>query len=473
MRAMSPKDFHFDAGSDAPTPGFSSKDPFMTGKLAARMPPTRLNQCMSCHRRAGGRGVRTRNFRGTHGFFVEANQDQVAKATAANKLKHDEYKTLLKYWRGEKVELPKPTEKKMTKKKTEPKPDRFPDTPKLRAALFTRVTEEITKELKTLHTAVQLAEVAKLGDMFKLGEADTKQLRQAAQEAATTAVEKAHDSIQESFKFNFNHVIGGNDPFGNKNDPDLTAFRFNDKFIMLDVENDDRDPAKRNRYDSLGFKLARQVYSDWLRVGFRYGSHGNTVRPRESDVRSEASWKNALAAVLSEKQIKQYAEHTENRLNNTIVDLMLTTLQFDLDLDDSQLPAIRKRIEERVKVSPTMYGDVESSVGPQMQRLKADGLGDILTEKQLNAFPEHPKSKIKSTVVTLILTELKFDLHLADSHLPALRKRLEERVDVGGLSSSVVSKAMRLRWRLKEKDFADVLTESELVLWRYTQEQHN
>jgi hypothetical protein len=152
--------------------------------------------------------------------------------------------------------------------------------------------------------------------------------------------------------------------------------------------------------------------------------------------------------------------------------MMVMALQFDLDLDDSQLPAVRRRIEERVKIRAS-YNDIERTVGPELQRLKAEGLSDILSEEQLNAFPEHPKSRIKSTVISLVLTALKFDLHLADSHLPMVRKRLEERINPTGLSSSVESKAMRLRWSLKEKDFADVLTEPELTLWRLTQEQHN
>ena len=63
-------------------------------------------------------------------------------------------------------------------------PDRFPDTPELRATLFKRVENEVATELKTLHSAVLLAEVAKLSDMFNLDETESGKLRQAAREAA-------------------------------------------------------------------------------------------------------------------------------------------------------------------------------------------------------------------------------------------------------------------------------------------------
>ena len=117
--------------------------------------------------------------------------------------------------------------------------------------------------------------------------------------------------------------------------------------------------------------------------------------------------------------------------------------------------------------------EIERTVGSELQRMKAEALGDILSEEELNRFPEHPQSRIKSTVISLILTALKFDLHIADSHLPGIRKRLEEKINPGTLSRSVESRAMRSRWGLKEKDLADVLSEPELVLWRATQEQHN
>jgi beta-lactamase regulating signal transducer with metallopeptidase domain len=473
MRAMGPKDFHFDAGAETATPGFSPRDPFMTGKIAGSMPLTRLNQCMDCHSRAGGRGVRTRSFKGTYDFFTETNPVDVGKATVAEKRGIDNWKTLQKYWRGEPVELPKPIAETKTKTKPKPelKPDRFPDTPELRAALFKRVENEVATELKTLHAAVLLAEVAKLTDMFNLDETESGKLRQAAQEAANSAVEKARGSIRRSFTNNANNTLNKKLLVdGRRNDPDLTAFRFNDRFIILDAN--DQDPTDRNKYDSLGFELERKGLNHWLRVGFKFGTSGNTAGPKDSDVQNEELWKKALSAVLAEEQVTQYTEHKANRLKTTVVDMMVMALQFDLDLEDSQLPAVRRRIEERVKIRAS-YRDIESTVGPELQRLKAEALGDILSEEQLNAFPEHPKSRIKSTIISLVLTALKFDLHLADSHLPVVRKRLEERINPTGLSSSVESKAMRIRWSLKEKDFTDVLTEPELTLWRFTQEQHN
>lgn len=93
-------------------------------------------------------------------------------------------------------------------------------------------------------------------------------------------------------------------------------------------------------------------------------------------------WKKALSTALTEEQVTQYTEHTTNRLKTTVVDMMLAALQFDFDLDDSQLPAIRRRIEERVKVTPSTYRDIESTVGPELQRLRAEALGDILSEEQ-------------------------------------------------------------------------------------------
>lgn len=472
MRAMGPKDFHFDAGSDAPTPGFSSKDPFMKGKLSAGMPPTRLNQCMNCHSRAGGRGIRTRRFRGTSGFFIEGNPEKVAKATAARKLEYDEYKTLQKYWRGEPVKLPKPIAetKPKTKPKPEPMPDRFPDTPELRATLFKSVANEVAKELKTLHAAVLLAEVAKLSDMFNLDETESGKLSVAAREASSSAVEKARDSIRCSFTSNANITLNAKVLVdGRRNDPDLTAFRFNDRHIILAPNG--QDPADRNKWDCLGFEFERHGSSDLLRVGFKFGTFGNTVGPADSEVQNEELWKKALSAVLTEEQVTQYTEHKANRLKTAVVDMVVMALQFDLDLDDAQMPAVRKRIEERVEIKSSY--DIERTVGSELQRLKAEAFGDILSEEELNRFPEHSQSRVKSTVISLILTALKFDLHLADSHLPALRKRLEKQITPGTLSRSGEARAMRSRWGLKENHVADVLSEPELVLWRLTQDQHN
>ena len=472
MRAMGPKEFHFDAGGETATPGFSPRDPFMKGKLGGDWPPTRLNQCMQCHGRAGGRGVRTRSFRGTYDFFTEANPEDIGKATAAEKLGIDNWKILQKYWRGEPVELPKPIAetKPETKPKPEPMPDRFPDTPELRATLFKSVENEVAKELKTLHSAVLLAEVAKLTDMFKLDETASGKLSIAAREAGNSAVEKARASIQKSFKWNAEYTLNKKVLVdGRRNDPDLTAFRFNDRHIILAPNG--QDPDDRDRWDCLGFEFERQGSNDWLRVGFKFGTFGNTVGPKDSDVQNEEAWKKALSAALTEEQVTQYTQYKANRLKTTVVEMMVMALQFDLDLDDSQLPAVRARIEERVEIKSSY--DIERTVGSELQRMKAEALGDILSEEELNRFPEHPQSRIKSTVISLILTALKFDLHLADAHLPAVRKRLEEKINPSGLSRSVESRAMRSRWGLKEKDFADVLSEPELVLWRATQEQHN
>lgn len=471
MRAMSPGDFHFDAGAETPTPGFSPRDPFMKGKLAGAWPRARLNQCMDCHSRAGSRGVMTRSFRGTHGFFTEADPENVSNATVAQKRGYDNWKTLQKYWRGEPVELPKPAAQTKPKAKPEPMADRFSDTPELRAALFTRVENEVAAELKILHAAVLLAEVAKLSDMFNLDETESGKLRPAAREAANSAVEKARDAIQKSFRSNAEYTLNRKVLVDvSRNDPDLTAFRFNDRFVVLDADN--QPPTDRNPWDSLGFELERRGLNDWLSVGFRFGTFGNTVGPKDSDAQNDGLWKQALSTVLTEEQVAKYTEHKANRLKSTVVDMMVMALQFDLDLNDSQLPSVRRRIEERVKIRSS-YDDIERIVGSELQRLKAEALSDILSEDQLSAFPEHPKSKIKSTIISLVLMALKFDLHLADSHLPVVRKRLEERINPGGLSSSVESKAMRIRWGLKEKDVADVLSEPELTLWRFTQEQHN
>lgn len=473
MKVMGSKDFRFDAGSETPTPGFSPRDPFATGPIAAGMPPTRLNQCMDCHDRAGGRGVRTRSFKGTSEFFTVGNPEDIGRATAAQKLEDAQYLTLQKYWRGEPVELPKPIAQRKPKTQPEPRPDRFPDSPKLRQNLLERIQIEIAAELSTIHTAILHAEVAKLAEMFDLDETESSMLRQAAQQAARSAVEKAHGSIVASFRSGFTNTLDGNDPFGNKNDVDLTAFRFNDRYIRLNPRADEQGPADRQPSDSLRFKLKRRVLHDWLSVGFRYGTQGNTVGPKDSDVQSEEVWQKALAAVLTEEQIRQYLRQTTNSLKATVVDMILTALQFDLDLQDSQLPVVRRRIEERVSIRQSAYGDIESAVGRELQRLKAEAFGDILSQEQLNAFPEHPESRIKSTIISLILRELQFDLHLADSHLPAVRKRLEKLINPGQPSLSIEAKAMRMRWRLKEKDVADILTEPELVLWRLTQEQHN
>ena len=152
--------------------------------------------------------------------------------------------------------------------------------------------------------------------------------------------------------------------------------------------------------------------------------------------------------------------------------MILTALQFDLDLQDSQLPVVRRRIEERINANPSGHNDIERTVGRDLQRLKAEDLADILPKEQLDQFVEHTKSSIKSTIITLILRELQFDLHLPDSQLPVVRKRLEERINPGPLNRSIDSAAMRIRWTLKAKDVADILTEPQLTLWRLTQEQH-
>ena len=486
MRATGPNDFRYDAGAPDSV-GFNPRDPFATGENAGRMPKTsRLNQCMSCHGGSGGRGVRTRSFVATNSF-TESSAEEISKATSVQKRGYEDWKTLRALWQGK--PLPENDDAKMAakvdpEKQPENKPDRYPDNPKLRTALIGRIETEAAGELKKIHTAVLLAETEKLAEIFQLEETEINKLRVAAREAAESAVEKTRDALKAAVTKSSGYLL-------NKSDIDMSAFTINGRFIRFAPRPNDWDPSKKLKEQNgsyidpdtghwvdttLNVKVRRRATNISISIGF-YGSFVNKIGPQDSDVRSEELWKKALSSVLTKEQLPQYTEHLDIRLKSTVVDMVLTALQFDLDLQEAQLPVVRGRIEERVNPDPPkrftfVRDDIERTVAGYLQRLKAEDLTDILTKEQLDQFPERSKSRIKSTIVTLILTELQFDLHLPDSQLPIVRKRLEERINPDSLSYSIESAAMRIRWQIKAKDIADVLTEPQLTLWQFTQEQH-
>jgi hypothetical protein len=485
MRAMGPNDFRYEAGSPFAA-GFSPKDPFATGDIAGRMPKTtRLNLCMSCHGSAGGRGVRTSSFRGTNDFR-ESSIEEISKATSAQKRDYEDWKMLQKLWQSKSIPtiddaklaaLLKPAAHAKPEKPPE-KPRKFRQDPKLRAALIDRIETEMADELKNLYTATLRAEVAKLSEMFQLDESETGKLRVAARGAAESAVEKTRDTLKAAVHKSAGYLL-------NRSDIDMSAFTINGRYIRLAPapKPNDQDSGKKNKEQNgsyidadtglwvdtnISAKVKRRAANISISVGF-YGSFSTKVGPQDSDVQNEESWKKAISPVLTKEQLGQYTEQSKSKFKSTLVDMLLTALQFDLDLQDSQLPIVRKRLEERINPNPTKTSRMETTVGGILQRVKAEDLADILTKEQLNRFTEHPNSRIKSTMVTLILAVLKFDLHLADSQLPIVRKRLEERINPGPLSRSVESAAMRIRWKLKAEDFADILTEPQLTLWRLTQ----
>ncbi len=101
MRAMTPSDFRFEAGSEF-TGYFSPYDPFGPADISEGMPTiTRLNLCMSCHGAAGGRSIRTRSFRGTKSFFKESSPEEISKATSAQKRDYETWKKLHELWRAD------------------------------------------------------------------------------------------------------------------------------------------------------------------------------------------------------------------------------------------------------------------------------------------------------------------------------------------------------------------------------------
>lgn len=486
MKAMGPDDFRYDAGAPDSV-GFNPRDPFATGEIAGRMPKTsRLHQCMSCHGGAGGRGVRTRNFAGTNSFS-ETSAEEISKATSAQKRTYDDWKTLLALWQGK--TRPKDKDAAMAakaepEKQSANKPDVFPDTPKLRTLLTSRMEAEAAHELKKLHTAMLLAETAKLSEMFRLDEADTRKLRLAAPQAAANAVEKTRDALKAT-------IVKSSGIILNESDVDLGAFTINGKFIRFAPRPDGWNPGKiikekNGSYvpadtglwvdTTLSVKVRRRAANTAISIGF-YGSFVNNIGPLDSDVQQEEVWNSTLSAVLTKEQFAHYTEHEQSRLKSTVVDMLLTALAFDLDLPDAQLPVVRRRVEERVNPdssnrSSFVRGDIERTVAGYLRRLKSEDLADILTKEQLDQFPERSKGEITSTIITLILRELQFDLRLRESQLPVFRQRLEALINRDALSYSIETAAMRIRWQLKEDVIADVLTEPQLTLWRFTQEQH-
>ena len=449
---------------------------------------TRLNLCMSCHGSAGGRGVRTASFRGTNSF-KEATVEEISKATSEQKQDYKDWKLLKNLWQDKSpptideatlTALLKPAAHAAPNKVVEGKAVRFTKDPTLRATLISRIETEIASELKTLHTAILLAEVAKLSEMFQLEETETNKLRDAARGAADRAVEKTRDTLKATVNKSSFQTLNGSDV-------DMSAFTINGRYIRFAdapkvLESIKKTKVKNGSYidaetghwvdTNINVKAQRRAGNISIYIGF-YGYQVSKAGPRDSDVQNEESWKQAIAGVLTKEQLEQYSAYSRGKFKSTLVDMLLTALQFDLDLADSQLPIVRQRFEERINPDPTKASAIayrmESTVGGILQRAKAEDLADILTKEELNRFPEHPESRIKSTLVTLILAVLKFDLHLSDSQLPAVRERLEQRISPGSLTRSIESTALRTRWTLKVEDFADILTEPQQTLWRLTQ----
>jgi hypothetical protein len=455
MRAMAPGDFRYEAGAPMAA-GFSPRDPFATGPYAGRMPrTTRLNLCMSCHGGAGGRGVMTRG-------FCETSPEEVSKATSAQKRDDEKWTALQEHWRSR--TSPKVDAAKLALlSKPTPKPE-DPDNPKLteqqknaRTVLIDRIESEVVNELKTLHTAVLWAEIERLSARFEVEDAEISRLRLAARSAANSAVEKTRKSLMSNIRKNTNYAV-------NRHDVDVTGIKVHGKYINLDPASN--NPNDKNLIVRVVRASARTSYS----VGFAWISHGNTAGPTDSDVRKEELWTKALAAVLTEEQLGQYAIDSRKRFESAVRDLVLTALQFNLDVEESQLPALRARVDERVNPDPKRSYYLESKAGQIRQKLQAQQLADVLTQEQLNRRAEHTKSRVKSAMVSLILTVMQFDLQLQDSQLPMLRRRLEDKINPGRVERSIEDTAMRVRRKLKAEDFADILTESQRTLWRFTQE---
>ena len=186
--------------------------------------------------------------------------------------------------------------------------------------------------------------------------------------------------------------------------------------------------------------------------------------------RKDEEWIKTLATTVNGEQFKQYTNEVNSRLRVNYIDLLMTALQFELEFPDSKLPIIRKRLEDRIKsITPSSNSFIERTVGGSLQNIKANDLADILTKEELTQRVDVTAQQIKSTIVDMLLKILEFDLHLTKSQLPALRKRLEQRGYPKSIQSSITEAAVRVRWNLKQEDFADILTEHQKHLWPLTQ----
>ena len=243
-------------------------------------------------------------------------------------------------------------------------------------------------ELKNLHTATLRAEVAKLSEMFQLDESETGKLHLAT--PANRAVEKTRDTLRVAVTKNTGYLLS-------RSDIDMSAFTINDRHIRVAPAPKVLDSIKKTKVHNgsyidadtglwvntqISAEVERRAARISISVGF-YGSHVNYVGPTDSDVQDDESWKQTILAILTKEQLGEYVEHSKTRFKSTLIDMLLTALQFDLDLQDSQLPVIRRRLEERINPNPTNTSRMETTVGGILQRVKAEDFADILTEPQV------------------------------------------------------------------------------------------
>lgn len=256
------------------------------------------------------------------------------------------------------------------------------DEQKAKDRLIEAVEAASADELKRVYAATLRAEINEMAELFDLKEADVRKLGVAARGAASKNVEKQRATIMATVKRTLDRRL---------NEPNVNykAIRFNGKPLDLgqsDEPGTDPDEEEDKGDESgttLGVTVARRSSYFYFTVRYERGSSSTTIGSRGSQLRSEEIWKKTTASVLNADMLKKYDEHRKKKLKDSVVDMMLAALKYELHLKESQIPEVRKRLDKHIKITTTQIY-VESIISQFRQQLKTEDFKDVLTPPQLD-----------------------------------------------------------------------------------------
>lgn len=121
-------------------------------------------------------------------------------------------------------------------------------------------------------------------------------------------------------------------------------------------------------------------------------------------------------------------------------------------------------------------GSSSTTLAPRGNDLRANALwqknyNELLTAEQRKQYAAHRRQREKDAVTDMVMASLRYELRLTKEQIPKVRKVVSASLPATStlLSSGMDYAVSRVRPNLKAKDFAEVLTESQLDLFSAAQ----
>ena len=256
---------------------------------------------------------------------------------------------------------------------------------KNKEALIELVESEAAAELKRVYAATLRAELGLMTDLFKLKESDVRKLAVAARGAASKSVERGRDSIMATVKRMM-------DPKLASDEADLTSVTFNGKTLSIASPADENatlipadEKPKGSGKEKLKITVAKRSSYFYFTVRHKTGSSSTTVGNRGAQFRDEDIWQKTTKSVLTAEQLKEFDKFRTAKQKAAVVTMMLAVLQYELHLQDSQIPAVRKELGKQMgSLTVTMQNGIDSAVQQYRMKLRVEDFSEVLTEPQMD-----------------------------------------------------------------------------------------